>query len=324
VSGNFLARWVIVVVVLLLIPLQGLAGAEEGPRATSTEGQDDDAHNNDDFSSADVMASDTFLEGSTNIGDQHRIDTFVLKDVPAGKIINASVQMANWSNQALMLIAWNRYTQNIQASSNREDAPTIRRWEAVSLICVVTGDYYLQLKPIAGSGKVDYILHARIYDAEDITSKFGSGGVFGAIIAGNVSSEKWYPCEWYRFRMSGEENGLNEYAYVNLTLPGSPDERLMADLYLRSLEPESWSYWLNHSWWLDDSCQYQELYAAACHPGERWYYITVHAADSTGPRSDCFELRATKLWIESDGDNHPLTATPVRFATGNFTAGCYG
>jgi hypothetical protein len=308
-------------IIISSAPFTGLLTPVEGadPRGYVSEGQDNDVSNNDDFSRAQEIASGDYLDGTTGFGDVHRIDTYVIRNVSAGKIINASLQITNFNSQALLLSGWNKYHNDVLAWSNREDTPDRRVWEAISFLCVVTGDYYIQLKPIAGSGTVNYRLNTQVSDAENITSKVGNGGVFGPAIQGIVSSNKWYPSHWYRFQMSGEQTGLNDYLYANLTLPGAPDQRLMADLYVRDLQPETWSYWLNHSWWLDSFVQYEEVHAAACYPGLRWYYLDVQAANSSGTRSENYELRLTKTVIDSDGDNHPRTATPVSPAPGNAT-----
>ncbi len=51
--------------------------------------------------------------------------------------------------------------------------------------------------------------------------------------------------------------------------------------------------------------------ASACSPGTCWYYLLVQAYNSTGGRSEYYELRLTKTSIISDGDNHPRNATPA-------------
>ena len=291
-------------------------------RANSLEGPDNDGSDNDDFSCAQEIANDTFLDGTTGLGDAHRIDIYVLKNVPAGKVINASLQVTNFNgppyNQAIQLEGWNKFHMEHLAWSNREDQPVRRPWEAISFLCVVTGDYYISLKPIAGAGTMNYTLHVRSFDPPDITAKIGIGGNFGTTIPGQVSSEKWYPLQWYKFQLDGENNGFNQFFYANLTIPGAPDERLLADLYVRNLEPETFTYWLNHSWWLDSFVQYEEAHAAACGPGKNWYYLTVQAYNSTD-RSENFELRTTTTLLESDGDNNPRTATAVTCSGGNLT-----
>jgi len=293
-------------------------------RSSTVEGPDNDLRNNDDFTTAQEFASGDFLDGTTGLDDPHRIDTYVLRDVPAGKVVNASCLMTNFNGppgegQSLMLTGWNRYHVDALAWSNREDNPDRRPWEAVSFLCVVSGDYYIQLKPIAGKGTIFYRLNIQAFDPEDITSKIGTGGAFGTTLAGQVSSFKWYPGHWYKFTMSGETNGMNEYLYVNMTEPGAPDQRLWGDIYVRNLEAESFSYWLNHSWWLDSFVQYEEVHAAACHPGPATYYLDIQAYNTSGGRSENYELRLTMTQAESDGDNHPLNAAPVTYENGKAT-----
>ena len=58
---------------------------------------------------------------------------------------------------------------------------------------------------------------------------------------------------------------------------------------------------------------------AACYPGAHWYYMDIQGFNTTGPRSENYELRITKTLIESDGDNHPTTATPVTYEMGKTT-----
>jgi hypothetical protein len=253
-----------------------------GGRAVYNEMTDTDAVNNDDFTTAQVietMVPGDYLAGTTGLGDTHRIDTYVIKNVAAGMVINASIRITNWN----------------------------------------TGDYFIQLKPIAGVGTFQYELNARVFDPEDITSKIGAGGVFGPAIPGRVSSLKWYPGNWYKFQMAGEVNGMNEYLYVNVTEPGAPDQRLQGDPYVRNLEPESYSYWLNHSWWLDSYVQYEEMRAAATHEGMAWYYLDMQGYNTTGGRSENYEIRLSKTVIDSDGDNHPKIATKVTYELGKTT-----
>jgi hypothetical protein len=305
------------------------ASPSGGARSNTPEGRDDDVANNDDFMTAEQFGNDTFLDGTTGMGDVHRIDIYILKNVPAGMVINASLEITNFNTQpgqgqCLLLEGWNRYHMDHLAWSNREDQPVRRVWEAISFLCVVTGDYYISVKPIAGSGTISYTLHVRSFDAPDITGKVGTGGAYGQTIAGTASSEKWYPNQWYKFQLEGEQNGMNEYFYANMTVPGAPDQRLLADLYVRNLEPETFSYWLNHSWWLDSFCQYEEVHAAACRPGMNWYYLTVQAYNSSGGRSENFELRTTRTLIETDGDDHPKTATPLTCEPGKTTVSRWG
>ena len=301
-----------------------MMGTGAGGRANVTEGLDNDATNNDDYKTAQEFTSGDFLDGTTGLGDTHRIDMYVIKNVPAGKVINASCRITNFNNQAMIIEGWNKYHLDHLAWSNREDNPDRRQWEATTFLCVVTGDYYITVKPIAGQGTINYKLNVQVFDPEDITSKIGTGGAFGTTIPGQVSSLKWYPGHWYRFQLSGEQNGFNELLYVNMTEPGAPDQRLWGDIYVRNLEPESYSYWLNHSWWLDSFVQYEEVKAAACYPGARWYYMDIQAYNTSGGRSENFELRITKTLIESDGDNHPLSATPVTYEQGRTTVRKYG
>jgi hypothetical protein len=303
--------------------------AGDGARATVNEGVDTDVTNNDDYTTAQEYTSGDFLNGNTGLGDTHRIDMYVLKNVPAGKVINASLLITNFNTQpgqgqCVLVEGWNRYHQDHLAWSNREDNPDRRRWEAVSFLCVVTGDYYITVKPIAGGGTINYQLNAQVFDPEDITTKIGSGGAFGTTIPGQVSSLKWYPGHWYKFTMSGEDNGMNDYLYVNMTEPGAPDQRLWGDIYVRNLEPESYSYWLNHSWWLDSFVQYEEVHAAACYPGPHTYYMDIQAFNTSGQRSENYELRMTKTLVESDGDNHPKTSTSVTYESGKTTVRKYG
>jgi len=296
-----------------------------GGRATYAEMTDGDAVNNDDFTTAQeivTMVPGDYLTGTTGLGDTHRIDTFVLKNVPSGMVVNASLLITNWNSndrQACLMSGWNKYHADNLAWSNREDNPDRRQWEAVTFLCVVTGDYYIQVKPIAGSGTFQYQLNARVFDPQDITTYIGAGGVFGPPIAGRVSSLKYYPGVWYKFQMAGEVNGMNEYLYVNVTEPGAPDQRLQGDPYVRNLEPESYSYWLNHSWWLDSFVQYEELHASACYNGTAWYYLDMQGYNTTGGRSENFELRMSKTVIDSDGDNHISISTPVTYELGKTT-----
>ena len=321
-DGERMSVCVLMVLGLMFLPA-GLAGpcgaAGDDIRAIMVEGADNDSNNNDDFLTARELASGNSVDGATDLNDSHRIDTYVLRDVYAGKVINASLQLMDFNQQALLLSAWNEFHSDSLAWSNREDNPDRREWEALSFLCVISGDYYIQIKPIAGQGTVHYRLNVCSMEPEDISAKIGSGGVFGETIPGKVSSFKWYPGQWYRFQMNGEQDGLNDYLYVNMTLPGGPEERLQGDLYVRNLEPESWSYWLNHSWWLCSHVQYEEVHVAACHPGVSWYYVDVQAYNTTGGRSEAYELRLTKSLIESDGDNHPLNATKVTYEQGKTT-----
>ena len=306
------------------------ASADSG-RTVYIEQQDDDTVNNDNFidpiaapsttwaQEVVSMSPDEYLVGNTGLGDPHRIDNYVLKDVPAGTVINASVRITNFNNQALLVSGWNKYHQDNLAWSNREDNPDRRQWEAVSFMCVVTGDYYIQVKPIAGQGTDIYWLNVQMFDPQDITSKIGSGGAYGQTISGQASSLKWYPGTWYKFQLTGEQNNMNDYLYVNMTEPGSPTERLQGDIYVTNLEPETWSYWLNQSWWLDSFVQYEEVHVAACQEGTHWYFMDIQAYNTTGGRSENYELRITKTLIESDGDNHPTTATPVTYEMGKTT-----
>ena len=313
---------------LMTAPPLWACGAGPAPpgeaRAAAVEGQDDDAQNNDDFLTAQEVENGEYLDGTTGLSDPHRCDLYVLRDVPAGKVVNASCLVTNYKSGpgesvALQLTGWNLHHADILAWSNREDNPDWRPWEALSFLCVVSGDYYILLKPIAGQGTISYRLNIQFFDPEDITSKIGTGGAFGTTITGQVSSYKWYPGHWYKFTMQGEQDGMNDYLYVNMTEPGAPDERLWGDIYVRNLEPESWSCWLNHSWWLDSYVQYEEVRAAACHPGPKTYYLDVQAYNTSGGRSESYELRLTKTLIESDGDNHPLNATAVAFDDGKST-----
>ena len=309
--------------------ITNLAAAGDGGRAVVSEGSDNDGSNNDDYITAQEFTSGDFLLGTTGLGDMHRIDMYVLKNVPAGKVINASLEIINFNTQpgqgqCLIVEGWNRYHIDHLAWSNREDNPERRRWEAVSFLCVVTGDYYITVKPVAGGGTTSYKLHAQVFDPEDITSKIGSGGAFGTTIPGKVSSLKWYPGHWYKFTMTGEQNGMNDYLYVNMTEPGAPDQRLWGDIYVRNLEPESYSYWLNHSWWLDSFVQYEEVHAAAAYEGPRTYYMDIQAFNTSGQRVEDYELRLTKTLVESDGDNHPKLATPVTYESGKTTVRKYG
>ena len=317
----------IVVMLALMLPAGGLAYTAAGDhcRAYFQEGLDNDVQNNDDFSTAQQMTSmepGDYLSGTTGLADTHRIDTFVLRDVPSGMVVNASVRITNWNSndgQSLIMSGWNKYHVDNLAWSNREDNPDRREWEAVTFLCVVTGDYFIQLKPIAGNGTFQYQLNVRVFDPDDITSKIGTGGVFGPAIQGKVSSFKWYPGNWYKFQMAGEVNGMNDYLYVNVTEPGAPDQRLQGDPYVRNLEPESYSFWLNHSWWLDSFVQYEELHAAATYNGTTWYYLDMQGYNTTGGRSENYEIRMSKTVIDSDGDNHPKTATPVTYEQGKTT-----
>jgi hypothetical protein len=319
--------WIAALIIGSMPSSAQLSGQGTG-RSAAVEGQDNDIQNNDDFSTAQTFTSGDFLDGTTGMDDPHRIDTYVLHDVPTGKVVNASLQIINFDGrpgqgQALQLTGWNRHHTDALAWSNREDNPDRRPWEAVSFLCVITGDYYLQLKPIAGQGKITYRLHIQYFDPEDITSKIGTGGAFGATITGQVSSYKWYPGHWYKLTLDGEQAvggcTMNDYLYVNMTEPGAPDQRLWGDIYVRSLEPESWSYWLNQSWWLDSFVQYEEVHAAACHPGPSTYYLDIQAYNTSGGRSENYELRLTKTLVESDGDNHPLDAAAVTFDDGKST-----
>ena len=317
----------IFVICMLVGPAAGLVGAAADAhcRATFLESPDNDVQNNDDFATAQQIVSmrpGEYLAGTTGPNDTHRTDTFVLKNVPSGLVINASVRISNWNsgdNQALLVSGWNKHHVDNLAWSNREDNPDRRPWEAITFLCVITGDYYIQLKPIAGTGTFQYELNARVFDPEDITAKIGAGGVFGPAIQGKVSSLQWYPGDWYKFRMAGEVNGMNDYLYVNVTEPGAPDQRLQGDPYVRNLEPESYSYWLNHSWWLDSFVQYEELRAAACCNGTTWYYLDMQGYNTTGGRSENYELRLSKTVMDSDGDNHPKSATPVTYELGKTT-----
>jgi hypothetical protein len=328
VCGGLLIAFLMVASTLGITNL-AFATAGDGARATVTEGVDTDASNNDDYGTAQVYTSGDFLLGTTGLGDMHRSDMFVLKNVPAGKVINASLLITNFNTQpgqgqCILLEGWNKYHMDHLAWSNREDNPERRRWEAISFLCVVTGDYYISVKPIAGGGTINYQLNAQVFDPEDITTKIGSGGAFGTTIPGQVSSLKWYPGHWYKFTMYGEQNGMNDYLYVNMTEPGAPDQRLWGDIYVRNLEPESWSYWLNHSWWLDSFVQYEEVHAAAAYEGPRTYYMDIQAYNTSGQRSENYELRLTKTLVESDGDNHPKIATPVTYESGKTTVRKYG
>jgi hypothetical protein len=323
-GGESVRIGAILVIWMMIGPAAGLIGAAAGDhcRESFLECQDNDAQNNDDFTNAQqivAMVPGDYLAGSTGLGQTHRIDTFVIRNIPSGMVVNASVRITNWNsndNQALLVSGWNKYHMDNLAWSNREDNPDRREWEAVTFLCVVTGDYYIQLKPIAGSGTFQYQLNVRVFDPQNITGSIGTGGVFGPAILGKVSSLKWYPGAWYKIQMAGEIGGLNEYLYANLTLPGGPEERLQGDLYVRNLEQESWSCWLNHSWWLCSHVQNEEVHLAACHPGLSWYYLDVQAYNTTGGRSEDYELRLTKTLIESDGDNHPLNATKVTYEHG--------
>ncbi|MEM2976814.1 MAG: tandem-95 repeat protein [Thermoplasmata archaeon] len=314
--------------VISTLGLSNVSFGDDAGRVYVLEGPDTDVSNNDDFSTAQELNSGDYVTGMTGLGDPHRIDTYVLRNVPAGKIINASCRITNFNNQALILKAFNKYHLDTLAWSNREDNPDRRQWEALTLLCVITGDYYLQLNPIAGTGDISYILHVQYSDAEDITSKIGTGGMYGATIPGQISSLKWYPGKWYRFKLTGEQTigdqKMNDYLYVNVTEPGAPEQRLWGDVYVRNFEPETFSYWLNHSWWLDSYVQYEEVHAAACYPGERWYYLDMQAYNTSGGRHENYELRLTKTQIESDGDNHLLTATPVTYEQGKTTVTKYG
>ena len=314
-------------VLAIVLPPAAVAAATAGGhgRASFQESSDNDIQNNDDFSTAQQITSmerGDFLAGTTGLQDGHRFDTFVMKNVPSGKVVNASVRITNWNGndrQALLMTGWNSARTDNLAWSNREDNPDRREWEAVTFLCVVSGDYYVQLRPIAGTGTFRYELNVRVFDPPDITGLIGSGGVFGPQIIGNVSSCKWYPGAWYRFQLAGERAGLIDYLYANLTLPGGPEERLQGDMYVRSLEKEGWSFWLNQSWWLCSHVQNEEVRAAACRPGPAWYYLDVQAYNTTGQRSENYELRLSKTAIDSDGDNHPLNATKVTYEHGKST-----
>jgi hypothetical protein len=312
------------ILVLSSLGMTNISFGAAGASGRAVEGTDNDASNNDDYATAQTISSGDIITGTTGLGDSHRIDTFVLKNVPAGKVINASLLITNFNNQALQLTGWNRFHIDALAWSNREDNPERRQWEAVSFLCVVTGDYYLQLKPIAGTGTMNYALHIQAFDPPDITSNIGSGGTFGATIQGQVSSLKWYPGVWYKFTMTGEQGGMNDYLYVNMTEPGAPDQRLWGDLYVRDIQAETFSYWLNHSWWLDSFVQYEEVHAAACHPGTKTYYLDVQAFNTSGGRSENFELRMSKTQIESDGDNDITGATKVTYDSGKTTIKRFG
>ncbi|MBM4249364.1 MAG: hypothetical protein FJ149_08025 [Euryarchaeota archaeon] len=328
VYGGLLTAFIMVTSVLGITNLTMLTAGDSG-RAVVLEDTDSDISNNDDYSTAQTFNSGDFLLGTTGLGDPHRIDMFVLKNVPAGKVINASLLITNFNTQpgqgqCILLEGWNKYHLDHLAWSNREDNPERRRWEAITFLCVVTGDYYISVKPIAGQGTINYQLNVQVFDPEDITSKIGSGGAFGTTIPGQVSSLKWYPGKWYKFTMSGEQSGMNDYLYVNMTEPGAPEQRLWGDIYVRNLEPESYSYWLNHSWWLDSFVQYEEVHAAATYEGPRTYYLDIQAYNTSGQRSENYELRLTKTLIESDGDNHPKIATPVTYESGKTVVRKYG
>jgi len=323
VGSGLLIALIMVTSTLGLTHLAFTASGDAG-RAVVSEGVDTDASNNDDFKTAQDYNSGDFLIGNTGLGDQHRIDTFVLKNIPAGKVINASLLITNFNTQpnqgqCVIIEGWNKYHFDHLAWSNREDNPERRRWEAISYLCVVSGDYYVSVKPVAGGGTINYQLNIQVFDPEDITSKIGSGGAFGTTISGQVSSLKWYPGHWYKFTLTGEANNMNDYLYVNMTEPGAPTERLWGDIYVRNLEAESYSYWLNHSWWLDSFVQYEEVHAAACFPGAKTYYMDIQAFNTSGQRSENYELRITKTLFDSDGDNHPKTATPVTYESGKTT-----
>ena len=100
------------------------------------------------------MDAGSYLIGNTGLGDSHRIDTYVLKDVPAGKVINVFLQ----DNQLQQPGAPDVRLEQVPPGQPRlvqpRGQPRPAPWEAVSFLCVVSGDYYIQVKPIAGQGTI--------------------------------------------------------------------------------------------------------------------------------------------------------------------------
>ena len=65
--------------------------------------------------------------------------------------------------------------------------------------------------------------------------------------------------------------------------------------------------------------QYEELHAAATFNGTTWYFMDMQGYNTTGGRSENYEIRMSKTVIDSDGDNHPKIATPVTYELGKTT-----
>ena len=79
----------------------GLFASGAGGRTTWNENTDTDAMNNDDFTTAQeitTMVPGDYVSATTGLGDTHRIDTFVIKNIPSGMVVNASVLITNWNS----------------------------------------------------------------------------------------------------------------------------------------------------------------------------------------------------------------------------------
>lgn len=312
--------WICAALLLvMLLSSIGVATASELSKSVSSranEGQDDDSKNNDNFNNAYEIGNNQYMTGNTALADKHRTDTYVLKNVPAGKVINASLQILNGGTPpqfALRLEAYNKYHADVLAWSNILTNPVRRTWEALTLLAVTTGNYYFRVIPIAGAGTIQYRLHVKYFDPIEITD-------INQVVSDYVSSYEWNPGDWYRIKLKGDVGGMNEVLYINLTEIGTWGQQLMADLYIRDFEPETWSYWLNHSWWVDSWVPHEEVMAAAMYPGERYYYFDIQAYNRSGP----YELRFKKSTIQSDGNNHPNSAEEVTYEAGNIIVSKFG
>ncbi len=278
--------------------------------------------NNDDFGCAELFfnaqsTQEETVQGQTGLYASNPVDVYVIRNVRSGMVINASLRLS-WTGdtgafkeRVVWLEAYRLLPpQGVALAWSRSG----HRWEALSVLAIQGGDWYLRLSPMKGGDDANptrYHLTARAEYPKliDLTQ------VANAAESGTISNQSYAPGKWFRVKAAAGPSGRD---LVSATASFNPTSGQF-DLYARDLQPEGWAWWHNFSWAGEGLGAPQEAVEFAADysslpcdtsggAGSRCYYVDLQAWNGSGAFQINFARRGP---VANDGDNEPESATQI-------------
>jgi hypothetical protein len=263
---------------------------------------------NDNWTLAQALNPGDILSGNTGMLSGHPIDYYKIKPV-AGKVMTIAVQSnsTGYNDKVFHLDLYDKWVRTdpkvLPVAWSHSGFP----WEAVTCLAKYDDFYYIGITPWKGA-----LMSYKIWVDTITPTPVNANDQLGDTVSNNTNK----PAVWYTMQLTGGQTS-NDVANATLSV-ANPSISIKADLYIRDLMPNSWTWWYNYSWWgafFGKTTHFEEAEAAASYTGT--YYINVQAWNAT---SIPYQISFLKKTQPSDGDNTIDTATLVKRQPGQTQA----